>query len=378
MFEKKQNYDALADEVRAYLSRFAYFPSAAALDTATLWAFHTHAVGNDGRLVFAGTPRLAILSSGPASGKTRVMELVSSVSRNGRNVTDPSAPGLLTLINEEKATLAIDEIDQLFGKGATQRPIKTILNSGYRPGSSVARYGKEMETFAPVILAGMMQQFTTSEHLRPTYTRSICILMQPKPSDVKIDPWRERLHGPIAKSLAKSMAFWGQENVSHLAESWPDLPDGVEDRAADIWEPLLATAESIGPEWTERAFNACKTFVLSEAPSDSRPISPVQRLLMDLAKVFTEDMETIGTANLLAKLSNVNPYWAGIPNPKSAAMELASMLSPMGIKPVKVWVEDETGEKRAVQGYKRAGLAEFLVTPETVDDEDVDAELLPL
>lgn len=375
MFEKKHNYDSLADEVRAYLARFAYFPTDEALDVATLWAFHTHAVGNDGTLVFAGTPRLAILSQGPASGKTRVMELISSVSRNGKNVTDPSAPGLLTLINEEKATLAIDEIDQLFGKGATQRPIKTILNSGYRPGATVPRYGKDMQTFAPVILAGMMQQFTTSEHLRPTYTRSICILMQPKPNDVTIDPWRERLHKPIADSLARAMAFWGKDNASALAESWPELPDGVEDRAADIWEPLLATAESIGPEWTERAFDACKMFVLSEAPNSNRPISPLERLLMDIAKVFTEDMETIGTADLLSKLSEVNQYWAKIPNPQSAAMELSAMLKPLGVSPVKVWINE-----KPKQGYKRAHLIEHLPVSDesSIDDEDMDAELLPL
>ena len=133
------NYDSLLDEVRSYLDRFCAFPSEAALDVVTLWVAHTHAVDATHKMVFESTPRLAILSSEPGSGKTRVLELVEQLSHNGTRVTDPTGPGLLCLIDQERATVCIDEIDVLFGPGSGQRQIRAILNSGYRRGANIVR-----------------------------------------------------------------------------------------------------------------------------------------------------------------------------------------------------------------------------------------------
>src|SRR5438093_758379 len=36
----------------------------------------------------------------------------------------------------------------------------------------------------------------------------------------------------------------------------PELPEGQNDRAADIWEPLLALADLAGGEWPKRAQEA--------------------------------------------------------------------------------------------------------------------------
>lgn len=208
MFDKDDdNYDALADEVKAYLKRFAYLDSEYKYDMIVLWAFSTHCVDNNDELVFASHPRLFVGSNVPGSGKTRVLELAESISRSGKRVTDPSAPGLLTLINEEKASLFIDEIDLLFGKGNTQRPIRSILNSGYRPGAPIVRMGKEWNTYSAVAMAGLQQSFTTNPDFRATYSRSICIEMATKPATVELDAWRERLHRPIADQLNRAIGY---------------------------------------------------------------------------------------------------------------------------------------------------------------------------
>jgi hypothetical protein len=43
--------------------------------------------------------------------------------------------------------------------------------------------------------------------------------------------------------------------------AWPDLPPEIQDRDADVWEPLIAVADAIGGEWPQRAAcngcNAC-------------------------------------------------------------------------------------------------------------------------
>ena len=60
----------LLDDTREFIGRFCAFPSAACLDAVTLWAAHTHMVEH-----FHTTPRLAMLSPEPGSGKTRVLEV---------------------------------------------------------------------------------------------------------------------------------------------------------------------------------------------------------------------------------------------------------------------------------------------------------------
>ncbi|HKH54183.1 MAG TPA: DUF3631 domain-containing protein [Propionibacteriaceae bacterium] len=33
---------------------------------------------------------------------------------------------------------------------------------------------------------------------------------------------------------------------------WPEMPAGVDDRSADLWEPMLAIAELAGGDWPQR------------------------------------------------------------------------------------------------------------------------------
>ena len=49
----------------------------------------------------------------------------------------------------------------------------------------------------------------------------------------------------------------------------PEMPDGVVDRAADVWEPLIAIADSAGDQWPERARAAAVT--LNSATRRARP-----------------------------------------------------------------------------------------------------------
>jgi hypothetical protein len=38
----------------------------------------------------------------------------------------------------------------------------------------------------------------------------------------------------------------GEGGMAECIESWPDLPPEIQDRNADIWEPLIAIADEIG------------------------------------------------------------------------------------------------------------------------------------
>ena len=46
-----------------------------------------------------------------------------------------------------------------------------------------------------------------------------------------------------------------------MAAARPDMPLGIEDRNADVWEPLLAIAEAAGGDWPQRAREAAIALV---------------------------------------------------------------------------------------------------------------------
>ena len=43
--------------------------------------------------------------------------------------------------------------------------------------------------------------------------------------------------------------------------AWPEMPPEIQDRDADVWEPLIAVADAIGGEWPKRARVAAVTLV---------------------------------------------------------------------------------------------------------------------
>jgi hypothetical protein len=76
------------------------------------------------------------------------------------------------------------------------------------------------------------------------------------------------------------------------------MPDGIRDRDADVWEPLLALADEAGGGWPERARVTAVTLVtLSKESTPSLGV----RLLADLREVFGS-REVLATESILIAL----------------------------------------------------------------------------
>ena len=68
-----------------------------------------------------------------------------------------------------------------------------------------------------------------------------------------------------------------------VSVEWPELPNEIQDRDADVWEPLVAVADAIGGEWPARARAAGVALV---ADSKEVEASLGIRLLTDLQSIF--------------------------------------------------------------------------------------------
>ena len=101
---------------------------------------------------------------------------------------------------------------------------------------------EEIPAYCAVALAGLGWLPDT------ILSRSIIIPMRRRHADERIEPYRHRIHSREGHQLRDVLAVWAAGAVDELAKTYPKLPDGVQDRDADVWEPLVAIGDAVGGE----------------------------------------------------------------------------------------------------------------------------------
>lgn len=341
-------YAELLDQVQNYLERFIAYPSPESATAHALWIAHAHLI-----TAFENTPRLAFLSPEPGSGKSRCMELTEALSPRPVLSVNASVAYIFRKISDEAGlpTLLMDEIDSVFsnGKAEGNEDLRGLLNSGYRKGATAGRAairGKEIVTeewpsFCAVALAGLNQLPDT------LMTRSIVINMKRRPQGQKVESYRRRVNAPEAGLLAGRLSEFADSVLIDVSEAWPDLPEGIEDRDADIWEPILAIADAAGGHWPDTARAAAVVMV---ARAKEKPATLGIRLLDDIRAAMT-GLDRVSTNDLLDALHAMETApWSNIKGEPIDSRFLAKVLSKYEISTnntVKI-------DGRSAKGYLRS------------------------
>jgi hypothetical protein len=342
---KTSSGEFAANSVAQLYARFISYPSPHCLTAHVLWTFHTHIVDR-----FDTTPRLAFLSPEPASGKTRALEVTERLVPNPVPAVNVTPAYLFRRIGIDGATVLFDEIDTVFGpKAKENEDLRGLLNAGYRRGATVGRcvvHGKTVETeeipaFAPVALAGLGWLPDT------IMSRAVIIRMQRRAAGETVEPYRRRLHDKDTEHARGLIEAWANTFPAQI-ESWPKLPAGIEDRDADIWEPLIAIAEHIGGGWPERARAAAVSLV---SLSKEREPSLGIRLLRDLRTIF-EDRTAMTTSSILNALHNLEESpWKDLKGKPLNDRGLSGRLKQYSITSKQIRIGEVT-----LKGYARADL----------------------
>src|SRR3990172_8120877 len=99
------------------------------------------------------------------------------------------------------------------------------------------------------------------------------------------------------------MASWAAQHLDQLREARPVLPDALDDRAADGWEPLLGIADQAGGDWPARARQAALALSTGESREDE---SFGIQLLRDVRTIYEEKgIDRMTTADLVAGLNGL-------------------------------------------------------------------------
>jgi hypothetical protein len=141
----------------------------------------------------------------------------------------------------------------------------------------------------------------------------------------------ERLHNLDGETLKRQCARFVLDHEKQIVSAVPELPPSLSDRAADIWEPLLALAELAGSDWPPKAREAAVS--LSASAQERNPITS---LLVDIFVIFTlQGMDRLFTRALVAALNaRTNRPWKEMLKGKVITDRwLAHQLRPYGILP---------------------------------------------
>jgi putative DNA primase/helicase len=293
------NGEAVFNMLLSVLAKYVILPAHAAL-TIALWIFRAHC--DD---AFNISPRLAVLSPVKRCGKTTLLELLGKLVPRSLPTSNVTASVIFRAVEKLHPTLCIDEADSFL---TDNEELRGILNSGHRRESAhvLRNVGDDHEprlfsTWCPMVIAAIGNLPETIED------RSIVVPMRRRRPGETVQPlrWNSR-QGEIIQTqlaaIASALARWGFDHTATLRAIDPVIPEGLHDRAADNWHPLLTIAEKIGGAVVEQARAAAVALSTGETKTESRGVE----LLRDIADLFEQDQRerftSQGLCDLLAGL----------------------------------------------------------------------------
>jgi len=356
----------LLDELVWVLGSFVVLPKWGK-EALALWTLHTYAFELREVTAYVG-----IESPDKRCGKTTLLTVLSELVNRPVIAANISSPAFFRVIEEARPTLLIDEADT-FLQGNDE--LRGILNSGYsRKTAYVVRVasqesearsqgadgkGSRLARFSCWCPKAMAAIGSLPDTLAD---RCIVIGMQRKTSKEECG----RLRNLETTALRRRCARFVIDHESAIARALPEIPPSLNDRAADIWEPLLALAELAGGGWPDLGRRAAVGLT-----TRGQENSPIGSLLFDILFVFvTMKMDRIFSQALVEGLnSHSDRPWIDLRNGKPLTeLSLAQHLRPYGIRPRTMRIDD-----LRAKGYYKEDFKE--VFPRYIPRSELDALL---
>jgi hypothetical protein len=338
------------------------FPSDHERVAVTLWIAATHA-----QPAWDHATRLNIRSAVKRCGKSLLLDLVSGLSHRVMMTANVSVAALVYAIGEVEdnpPTILVEEADTIFGRGRwadeDTKALRGVLNAGFQRNrpyvrhNPVKRQNEQSQTFAMAALAGIGKLPDTIED------RAVVINLRRRRHDEQVEALRVR-DLPKLEPIREELAKWVHDQLPALKVAVPEL--SLEDRAKDVWEPLIAIADQAGGTWPARA-RAAATALTQGAEEEE-----VELLLLHIYDAFREDGGgKLSTEELIEALfDRQDAPWANTWGPvrrvydglvwkedyRALGSKLAGVLKPFGISSTKIKV----GSK-SLWGYREEDFAD--------------------
>jgi hypothetical protein len=302
---------------------------------ASLW-LGAWALGTWCYRAFRTYPYLSVRSAERRCGKTRLMRVLGKVGFNASPpTTHPTETQLYREAAQRSGLQAFDEMEGLRGRGDADRlaGFVAVLNVGFEQGGVVARQEKrgdrfvqvQYEVYAPRVIAAIAGLRDTLQD------RSLVLVMYRRRRDEPVGRLTLATDAE-AQALRDGCALACLARIEDILVAYGQAPklleaEEVDDRAVDLWAPLVALAlvadAEAGGDRTEAMLRAARE--LGEVREIEDEGSTTARLVTALEEVRAEVGHMVTPAQLLEALRERGFAWL------RSTKGLAGLLAPLGL-----------------------------------------------
>ena len=250
------------DALAAFFLRYVVLPDRRAALWIAAWALGTWCYR-----AFRVFPYLSIRSAEKRCGKSRLLGLLARVCFNASPVTaHPTEAQLYRSAARTGGVQLFDEVETLRGDKDRFDALISVLNVGFERGGVVTRLEKRGERFveepyevyAPRVLAGIAGLKDTLED------RALPLFMLRKRRSEAVARL-SRATDAEAEALRQACGLACLTEIPRIVSAYEEAPallerEGIDDRAVDLWSPLVAVTVVADREDTATGRASCSTW----------------------------------------------------------------------------------------------------------------------
>ena len=284
------NPNDLLTEICKTIQRFIVCPDETA-HAATLWVVMTWFID-----VIHVAPFAVITAPEKRCGKSQLLFLLGRLVNRPLSASNITVAALFRSIDIWQPTLLIDEADTFMREN---EELRGIINCGHtRDLAKIIRVVGDDFTPTTFSVWGA-KAFAGIGYLPDTIMdRSIKLELRRKSINENVERLRHA-ETHVFKTLSSKLARFSKDYSHQILQAKPTLPDSLNDRAQDNWEPLLAIADIAGNEWPRLAMMAATKISGENEHYQSISI----QLLSDIQTIFESKLiDKISTAALINEL----------------------------------------------------------------------------
>lgn len=260
-------------DMRATIARHIVCPPET-MTAAALWIAFTWVID------FVQVAPLAIITAPEKRcGKSQFLDLVGRMVRRPLVASGITSAATFRVIEGYAPTLLIDEADSFM---KDNEELRGVINSGHtRQSAFVIRTvgdthePRQFSTRGAKAIAGIGNLPAT------IMDRAVILELRRKLPSETVERLRHTDPAHFAL-LARKLARFAELHGEEIGRARPHLPEALNDRAQDNWEPLLAIADVAGGAWPDLARRAA----LKLSAGDEAVVSTGAELLCDIRDVF--------------------------------------------------------------------------------------------
>lgn len=288
-------------KVYNYIKRFICFPDDSYLSFITLWVMGTYLF-----MIFRYYPYVW-LNAEKGSGKTLLMEILSSIAFNGELITNPTESVIFRDISNNLIAMFIDEVEQLRKRDKdTYGSLISLLNAGFNKAGVVKRTEstgqggfvvKSYSAYSPKMFAGINEIDDVLQD------RTVRIPLLRKKDDETVQRYKERAEiVDLQRSIRDELYMFALIYAKDIAEVYHAQGDVIQgmshlnNRELDIWEPVFLLANVIDSQTNSTkltdTMEALSKKSVDEKQSDSVSQNETYKLL-NVVKVMLDEVKTL-------------------------------------------------------------------------------------